>query len=128
MAAIIADSMFPDRCDIYLGAPIPARSTRDNSGGRPADPDTVATSGAKCSIQPAGDQEILAANAIGVEVNTKVYFKTDPGDLRTGSRIVPTLRNGTAPTRATAGLSVQFLRREDMYGLTLWTAFCLGRD
>jgi hypothetical protein len=125
--AVISDRMFPDRCDIYPGAAIPARAERDGSGGRPGDVSTPIATDVQCTIQPAGAIALTKAAALAVQVTISVYFNGDPGDLRTGARIVPTKIRGV-PVARRQGLSVQFVDIDDLPPLVIWVAHCFGRD
>lgn len=121
---------FPHRCDIYAGAPIPARTDRDGSGGRPADTSVPIAMSVPCSIQSATPQEIVNANVLGEKINTTVLFPANPGDLRTGARIVPTDYDGYPPESrpVTPGLSVCLTKFDEHPNLPIWAAYCWGRD
>ena len=112
--------MWADRCSVQAVA-----SGVDPSGGR-ADTWPVTTAGIACSVQPASDAEITAANALGVKVETKVYFPNSPGDLRPNSRIQVNLLSGVAPTRS-AWMSVTRIAREGLADLIVWRVDCVGR-
>jgi head-tail adaptor len=112
--------MFTDRVTLKVLA-----SAKDPSGGR-SDAWTVLATGVACSVQPATEQDMMAAHALGVEIQSQVYFPDDPGDLSDGSMIVVETLSGVAPSPAES-LAVRRLRRPGMPDLVLWIADCQGR-
>ena len=118
----LPDSMFPDRVDVHAST---TTTARDPSGGRAA-PEATVVSGVACSLQPASENEVLAARSLGYSLETKVYFKADPGDLKTGARL-HVVSLGAPPAAADAWLTVQRKAREGVGPLVVYRLDCQGR-
>lgn len=113
-------AMFPDRCTIIALQETPGR---DATGAR-VDLFDSPVENVPCSAQEATADDLAVASAMGVKLQTKVYLRTDPGFLRTGSRLIVTAKNGDP---VTLPLQVQRVARDNLLDLNLWRADCTGR-
>ncbi len=114
--------MFPCRVTIE---PILPEGT-SNETGETVDAFADAIEDVPCFIEPAGEEAKQAAAAQGYRVDKNVFFRTDPGDLATGTRLIVTSIDGQEPTRPMT-LIVERIEFDILPYIKIWRADCTGR-